>query len=181
MSQQKPLTKSTPGVNDAEDTAGLVLNTDPKVVTKAAELLQPIRTEVVDKNLDKVLEAVKTVDLTCDFKGCKQKTNLVGTDCSFCKDRFCFKHSLPEIHGCGEAVKRKERELFLHPMTGKAKAEQYEKQKAQVRLTQKLKQMSLERKQKPSSGGSSKTGGSTASSTRGGASSSRGRKRTNNP
>uniref|UniRef100_A0A182YHJ3 Uncharacterized protein n=1 Tax=Anopheles stephensi TaxID=30069 RepID=A0A182YHJ3_ANOST len=166
-----------------EDTA-LVLNTDPKVVTKAAELLQPINTQVVDKNLDRVLEAVKIVDLTCDFKGCKQKTNLVGTDCSFCKDRFCFKHSLPEIHGCGEAVKRKERELFLHPMTGKAKAEQYEKQKAQVRLTQKLKQMSLERKQKPSSGGSSTkaTGSTGATGGRGGGSASRGgRRRPNNP
>uniref|UniRef100_A0A182PXR6 AN1-type domain-containing protein n=1 Tax=Anopheles epiroticus TaxID=199890 RepID=A0A182PXR6_9DIPT len=149
------------------------------VVTKATELLQPINTAAVDRNLDQVLEAVKKVDLTCDFKGCKQKTNLVGTDCSFCKDRFCFKHSLPEVHGCGEAVKRKERELFLHPMTGKAKAELYEKQKAQVRLTQKLKQMSLERKQKPSVGGSGKAGGTTASSARGGGTSSRGRKRTN--
>ncbi|XP_050071298.1 DNA-binding protein SMUBP-2 [Anopheles maculipalpis] len=166
---------------DDDDTT-LVLNTDPKVVTKAAELLQPINTQVVDKNLDQVLEAVKIVDLTCDFKGCKQKTNLVGTDCSFCKDRFCFKHSLPEIHGCGEAVKRKERELFLHPMTGKAKAEQYEKQKAQVRLTQKLKQMSLERKQKPSSGGSgTKATGSGTSTTSRGSSSRGGRKRTNNP
>ncbi|XP_053659844.1 DNA-binding protein SMUBP-2 [Anopheles marshallii] len=172
MSQKKPQ-KLADASND--DDSVLVLDTDPKVVTKAAELLQPINTEVVEKNLDKVLEAVKIVDLTCDFKGCKQKTNLVGTDCSFCKDRFCFKHSLPEIHGCGEAVKRKERELFLHPMTGKAKAEQYEKQKAQVRLTQKLKQMSLERKQKPSSGGS------TAGTSRGASSSSRGRKRTNNP
>ncbi|XP_049286038.1 DNA-binding protein SMUBP-2 [Anopheles funestus] len=175
---QKDSQKLTNTASDED--AALVLNTDPKVVTKAAELLQPINTEVVEKNLDKVLEAVKIVDLTCDFKGCKQKTNLVGTDCSFCKDRFCFKHSLPEIHGCGEAVKRKERELFLHPMTGKAKAEQYEKQKAQVRLTQKLKQMSLERKQKPSSGGSNKTTGSTAGPSRG-ASSSRGRRRTNNP
>uniref|UniRef100_A0A182VWP1 AN1-type domain-containing protein n=1 Tax=Anopheles minimus TaxID=112268 RepID=A0A182VWP1_9DIPT len=177
MSQEKP-ENVTNTVNDEDPE--LVLNTDPKLITKAAELLQPINTEVVDKNLDKVLEAVKIVDLTCDFKGCKQKTNLVGTDCTFCKDRFCFKHSLPEIHGCGEAVKRKERELFLHPMTGKAKAEQYEKQKAQVRLTQKLKQMSLERKQKPSSGGSSKTTGSTAGTSRG-TTSGRGRKRTNNP
>uniref|UniRef100_A0A182M5P5 AN1-type domain-containing protein n=1 Tax=Anopheles culicifacies TaxID=139723 RepID=A0A182M5P5_9DIPT len=174
MSQKKPENVTKP-VN--EDDSELVLNTDPKIITKAAELLQPINTNVVDKNLDKVLEAVKIVDLTCDFKGCKQKTNLVGTDCTFCKDRFCFKHSLPEIHGCGEAVKRKERELFLHPMTGKAKAEQYEKQKAQVRLTQKLKQMSLERKQKPSSGGSNKTTGSTSGSTSRGTSSGRGRKR----
>uniref|UniRef100_A0A182J0U8 Uncharacterized protein n=1 Tax=Anopheles atroparvus TaxID=41427 RepID=A0A182J0U8_ANOAO len=113
------------------DSPGLVLNTDPKVVTKASELLQPIGTDVVEKNLNTVLDAVKTVDQTCDFKGCKQKTNLVGSDCSFCKERFCFRHGLPEIHGCGDAVKRKEREEFLHPMTGKARVEQYEKQKAQ--------------------------------------------------
>ncbi|XP_052863005.1 DNA-binding protein SMUBP-2 [Anopheles cruzii] len=149
----------------------LVLNTDPKVVTKASELLVPIDTDVVEKNLNKVLEAVKTVDQTCDFKGCKQKTNLVGTDCGHCRERFCFKHSLPEIHGCGEAVRRKEREEFLHPITGKARREREDKQKAQTRLSQKLKQMSLERKQKP-------TGGGASSSSRGGSSAGRGKKRT---
>uniref|UniRef100_A0A182QVT7 AN1-type domain-containing protein n=1 Tax=Anopheles farauti TaxID=69004 RepID=A0A182QVT7_9DIPT len=172
MSKEKPQ-KSIDSTGD--DDPPLVLNTDPKLVTKATELLQPIETQVVDRNLDTVLEAVKIVDLTCDFKGCKQKTNLVGTDCSFCKDRFCFKHSLPEIHGCGEAVKKKERELFLHPMTGKAKAEQKEKQKAQVRLTQKLKQMSLERKQKPTGAGSG------SSSAKGPTTATRGRRRPNNP
>ncbi|XP_058062931.1 DNA-binding protein SMUBP-2 [Anopheles bellator] len=149
----------------------LMLNTDPKVVTKASELLAPIDTDVVEKNLNTVLAAVKTVDQTCDFKGCKQKTNLVGTDCIYCRERFCFKHSLPEIHGCGEAVKRKEREEFLHPITGKARREKEDKQKAQTRLSQKLKQMSLERKQKP-------TGGSASSSSRGGSSTGRGKKRT---
>ncbi|XP_058116973.1 DNA-binding protein SMUBP-2 [Anopheles ziemanni] len=175
MSANNKKGKTTPAGSKNAGTSELVLNTDPKVVTKAAELLQPIETDVVEKNLNTVLNAVKTVDQTCDFKGCKQKTNLVGSDCSFCKERFCFRHGLPEIHGCGDAVKRKEREEFLHPMTGKARAEQYEKQKAQVRLTQKLKQMGLERKQKPSTGGSTGTsrGGGTAASARG--------KRRNNP
>uniref|UniRef100_A0A2M4C194 AN1-type domain-containing protein n=1 Tax=Anopheles marajoara TaxID=58244 RepID=A0A2M4C194_9DIPT len=172
MSEKKKVSTS---IETQQDTAGtaepaLVLNTDPKVVTKATELLQPIGTDVVEKNLNTVLTAVKQVDQTCDFKGCKQKTNLVGSDCGYCKERFCFKHSLPEIHGCGEAAKRKEREQFLHPMTGKARNEQHEKQKAQTRLNQKLKQMSLERKQKPTGGGSSSSGTGT---TRGG------RKRTN--
>uniref|UniRef100_A0A182N522 AN1-type domain-containing protein n=1 Tax=Anopheles dirus TaxID=7168 RepID=A0A182N522_9DIPT len=175
MSKKKPQ-KSVETSTTDDSSPPLLLNTDPKIVTKATELLQPIETTVVDRNLDTVLAAVKIVDLTCDFKGCKQKTNLVGTDCSFCKDRFCFRHSLPEVHGCGEAVKRKERELFLHPMTGKAKAEQKEKQKAQVRLTQKLQQMSLERKQKPPTGGSGSSSGKGPSTT-----ATRGRKRPNNP
>uniref|UniRef100_A0A1Q3FXL0 AN1-type domain-containing protein n=2 Tax=Culex tarsalis TaxID=7177 RepID=A0A1Q3FXL0_CULTA len=133
----------------------LKLETDPKLVTKATEILQPLPSGTVERNLDTVLDAVKTVDQTCDYKRCKQKTNMMGSNCTFCKQRFCFKHGLPEIHGCGEEVKRKEREEFLHPLPAKTVQAQEDLKKAHGRLEQKLKQMNLSRKAKPPTGGES--------------------------
>lgn len=128
------------------------LDTDPKLVTNATEILEPLASSTVDENLDIVLEAVKKVDETCDYKRCKQKTSMMGTSCEFCKQRFCFKHGLPEIHGCGEAVRKQEREVFLHPLPAKTVQTQEDLKKAQNRLDQKLKQMNLSRKAKPSGG-----------------------------
>ncbi|XP_055593588.1 DNA-binding protein SMUBP-2 [Uranotaenia lowii] len=150
---------ATQGSSKKEQTPDeLVLVTDPKLVTKATELLEPLPSQSVDRNLDNVLDAVKTVDNTCDFKRCKQKTNLMGSDCEFCKQRFCFKHGLPEIHGCGDAVKRQEREVFMHPLPAKTVQAQEDLKKAQTRLEQKLKQMNMSRKAKPSGGGTSGVG-----------------------
>ncbi|EAT42120.1 AAEL006313-PA [Aedes aegypti] len=142
-----------------ESAEQLKLDTNPKTVTKATEILKPLPSEAVEKNLDNVLEAVKTVDQTCDFKRCKQKTNMMGSDCGFCKQRYCFKHGLPEIHGCGEAVKRQEREEFMHPLPAKTVQAQEDLKKAHSRLDQKLKQMNLGRKAKPTGTSSSKKKG----------------------
>lgn len=143
---------TTPSPSNNDDGA-LKLSTDPKLVTKATEILEPLPSATVDRNLDNVLEAVKTVDQTCDYKRCKQKTTMMGSDCGFCKQRFCFKHGLPEIHGCGEAVRRQEREEFLHPLPAKTVQAQEDLKKAHGRLEQKLKQMNLSRKPKPTGSG----------------------------
>lgn len=150
---------STPSSSNKNDTDSLKLTTDPKLVTKATEILEPLPPSTVDRNLDNVLEAVKTVDQTCDYKRCKQKTNMMGTDCGFCRQRFCFKHGLPEIHGCGEAVKKQEREEFLHPLPAKTVQAQEDLKKAHGRLEQKLKQMNLSRKAKPTAGGAGEGSG----------------------
>lgn len=152
-------TPSSSNKNDTDATDSLKLTTDPKLVTKATEILEPLPALAVDRNLDNVLEAVKTVDQTCDYKRCKQKTNMMGTDCGFCRQRFCFKHGLPEIHGCGEAVKRQEREEFLHPLPAKTVQAQEDLKKAHGRLEQKLKQMNLSRKAKPTAGGAGEGSG----------------------
>lgn len=152
-------TPSSSNKNDTDATDSLKLTTDPKLVTKATEILEPLPALAVDRNLDNVLEAVKTVDQTCDYKRCKQKTNMMGTDCGFCRQRFCFKHGLPEIHGCGEAVKKQEREEFLHPLPAKTMQAQEDLKKAHGRLEQKLKQMNLSRKAKPTAGGAGEGSG----------------------
>lgn len=117
--------------------------------------------------LEQVLKDVKKVDETCDYKGCKQKTNLMGQTCPFCQKRFCYKHNLPEAHSknlgtnCDEIVKKKERDEFLHPKINTRETKKKEEHdKAKKTLEAKLKQMQLERKQKPGgSGGSSSSKG----------------------
>lgn len=114
------------------------------------------------EKLEQVLKDVKKVDETCDYKGCKQKTNLMGQTCTFCTKRFCYKHNLPEAHSknlgtkCDEIVKKKERDDFLHPKIDTRESKKREEHdKAKKTLEVKLKQMQLERKQKASGSGSS--------------------------
>jgi hypothetical protein len=111
--------------------------------------------------LDETLSKVKKIDDTCDYQGCKQKTNLMGQNCDLCQMRYCYRHILAEIHGkftnCGDLIKKKEREEFLHPKIDTRKvAEQVEHGKAKKSLESKLRQMQLERKTKPSGSSSGK-------------------------
>lgn len=106
--------------------------------------------------MDEVLSAVKEVDARCDFDKCKTKTNLIGQDCNLCKKRFCFKHNLPEIHGCGTAVKKEERKNFLKPVPIKTVRAEEEHKKAHVRLDSKLKDMQRTRLAKAPGAGKSK-------------------------
>ncbi|XP_026479097.1 DNA-binding protein SMUBP-2 [Ctenocephalides felis] len=96
-------------------------------------------------NLDGILEEVKKIDNTCVFKTCKTKTDLMGANCPHCTLRFCFKHSLPEIHGCGEAAKRDERRKWLHPTEKLAESK---KEEVKGKLDRKLKEMQQARKSK---------------------------------
>ncbi|KAL5288786.1 hypothetical protein ACFFRR_009164 [Megaselia abdita] len=107
----------------------------------SAELIKNIPSDVVENNFDEVVKAIKTVDSTCDFEKCKTKTNLIGQDCNLCKKRFCFKHNLPEIHGCGNAIKKEERKNFLKPVPLKTIRAEEEHTKAKGRLDSKLKEM----------------------------------------
>lgn len=116
------------------------------------ELLERIPTEVVNLKLDDVLTAVKDVDNLCDYPRCKTKTKLMGQDCELCRKRFCFKHGLPEVHGCGEAVKREERVKFLHPKPVKTVREEADLVQAKKKLQAKLKDMQVGRMQKVNGG-----------------------------
>ncbi|XP_056639147.1 DNA-binding protein SMUBP-2 [Diorhabda sublineata] len=100
---------------------------------------------VNSKNLDEVLEKVKAIDFRCPFQKCKNKTKDFSIDCKFCKCRFCISHGLPEIHGCGEAVKREERAKMVHPVR---QVSQQKSSENAAKLTKKLKQLQLERKSK---------------------------------
>lgn len=119
-------------------------------------LLEQIPSQVVEMKLDDVLTAVKVVDNLCDYQRCKEKTTLMGLDCAFCKKRFCFKHGLPEVHGCGEAVKQEERKNFMKPKPLKTVRQEQDLAKAKVKLNAKLKDMQVGRMQ--NTGGGKKKG-----------------------
>lgn len=52
----------------------------------------------------------------CSFQGagsrCKKTISMMGSLCKFCKLKFCYEHGLPEVHGCGDAVRQFERVQF---------------------------------------------------------------------
>lgn len=116
--------------------------TTTQVKNREKELKTAITTP---ENLDAVLDNVKKLDKTCTFTKCKKRTNDFAIECKYCQGRFCTSHGLPEIHGCGEAVKRDEKRQYLHPNT---KLTQEKHTQAQTKLNMKLKQMQNERKAK---------------------------------
>lgn len=96
-------------------------------------------------DLESVLNDVKKIDYTCAFAKCKIRTNNIAIHCKHCNSRFCTTHGLPEIHGCGEAVRREEKRKYLHPGPKLSKEKHSQ---ASVKLEMKLKQMQQERKSK---------------------------------
>ncbi|CAI5731749.1 unnamed protein product [Hyaloperonospora brassicae] len=57
---------------------------------------------------------------TCAFEkasSCKKRVTMFGSVCKFCKLKFCYDHVLPEVHGCGNAVRKFERAEFQRPTT----------------------------------------------------------------
>lgn len=117
-----------------------------KKINKTSEMLETISNATVNTKLDEVLKTVRQLDNTCDFGRCRTKTSLIGQDCTLCQQRFCMKHQLPEIHGCGGAIKKEQRTEFLKPRpTLPAALRRNEQKDAHARLEQKLKEMSLAR------------------------------------
>ncbi|XP_055693169.1 DNA-binding protein SMUBP-2 [Lutzomyia longipalpis] len=118
-------------------------------VNDSGTMVKEIPTDVVNENLTDVLESVHIIDSLCDYKTCKQKTSLMGQDCTYCRKRFCFKHGLPEVHGCGEAIKKDERKKFMHPIPEKTRREQEDLAKLRVKFKENLKDMQRQRLAKP--------------------------------
>lgn len=52
--------------------------------------------------LDAMVEATQR---RCGRSGCDANT-VTGSVCRLCKLRYCFKHGMPESHGCGEAARK---------------------------------------------------------------------------
>lgn len=70
----------------------------------------------IEKNSDDFDEIIKDAQIgvsKCGVRGCKAKNVvLLGANCKYCKLRYCFSHMQPELHGCGEAVRKAAREEF---------------------------------------------------------------------
>lgn len=107
----------------SDDVATLNLTEKPskpnKSRDKAAKSLQsnqskPDKTDSSpsDQYFDEVIREAMQENSRCAFLGCKQKTTVLGQDCSFCKRRFCLSHHVAECHGCGNEAKIAARKLI---------------------------------------------------------------------
>lgn len=120
------------------------------------EMLRNVPNENVQNALDSVMLMIKSSERTCSHVKCHSKTTLAYHHCELCNKRYCINHSLPEVHGCAEAVKILERKRFLEK--DKAKAHQlnldHEKTRMQIKVNyqKKMAEMSSNRKVKPKAG-----------------------------
>jgi len=65
-----------------------------------------------EEDLDEVLTEFQLLGkqkMVCAYEGCKKFTHMFGTDCKYCKMRFCVTHGNPIFHderGCGELYRK---------------------------------------------------------------------------
>ena len=64
-------------------------------------------------DFDGLISAVQNMDSKCHFKKCKQSTLMLSQTCMFCRQRFCYAHGMPEIHGCGDEAKLEARQVVI--------------------------------------------------------------------
>lgn len=73
-------------------------------------------------DFDELIASVVAADHTCADPACREKlhTMLAGTGgpCPFCKRGYCFKHALPEAHGCGDEARAHARAAWLKSRGG---------------------------------------------------------------
>jgi ATP-dependent RNA/DNA helicase IGHMBP2 len=75
---------------------------------KSASLSESANKSKVKKNklenanaddFDELISISNELNSICNYIGCKIKVQTLGQNCSYCRRRFCFTHSLAEIHG----------------------------------------------------------------------------------
>ena len=66
-----------------------------------------------EEDFDSILSEFREVDNVCNYATCKTSIVLLGQQCTLCQRRFCLSHRLPEIHGCGDAMRRQARSTTL--------------------------------------------------------------------
>ncbi|KAH7970178.1 hypothetical protein HPB49_000685 [Dermacentor silvarum] len=106
-----------------------------------------------EEDFDELIEKVMKSDTTCAFVKCSEKLHTalagIGGPCPFCRRGFCFKHALPEVHGCGEEACKQAR-IAWHRSKGGTVAPSHVKPEKRVQvqkaLDKRLTQMAESRK-----------------------------------
>ncbi|KAG0417475.1 hypothetical protein HPB47_005582 [Ixodes persulcatus] len=106
-----------------------------------------------EDNFDELIASVMVADRTCTDPTCQEKLHTVlagtGGPCPFCKRGYCFKHALPEAHGCGDEARAHARAAWLKSRGGTVAPPRLRPdKKAQVRkeLSKQLAKMADSRK-----------------------------------
>ncbi|CAF3109971.1 unnamed protein product [Rotaria sp. Silwood2] len=101
---------STNEISEAECSKLNVAPERPKTAKKKENKLASINAEAP---IDDLLEAARRQDNICNAHRCKVKITLLGQLCSYCNRRYCFEHSMPEVHGCGHQARKDIRQTHI--------------------------------------------------------------------
>ncbi|XP_054164493.1 DNA-binding protein SMUBP-2-like [Oppia nitens] len=112
-----------------------------------------------DDDLDQMIAKVKLADNTCNYLNCKTNIVVLGQKCQFCGHRFCLKHAMPEIHGCGDKIRdfvrsNTRKDGIVYPGSGviqRKPLDSHKRQYLEKKLNDKLNEKSKERKTKTKS------------------------------
>lgn len=74
---------------------------------------EPNETKGKEEDIDNILSEFRQLDGVCNYANCKATITLLGQQCTLCMRRFCLSHRLPEVHGCGDAIRRQSRSVTL--------------------------------------------------------------------
>ncbi|XP_071481045.1 DNA-binding protein SMUBP-2-like [Diadema antillarum] len=58
-----------------------------------------------EEDFDALVALAVERDNRCNFVRCREKIALTGQGCPHCAKRYCFRHHVPEVHGCEEAAR----------------------------------------------------------------------------
>ncbi|KAK2493623.1 hypothetical protein MC885_008398, partial [Smutsia gigantea] len=107
----------------------------------------------IEEDFDVLVSAAIEADRTCGFAKCTASITTLGQFCPHCSCRYCLKHHLPEIHGCGErahahARQRISREGVLYAGSGTKDRSLDPARRAQLqrRLDRKLDELTSQRR-----------------------------------
>uniref|UniRef100_A0A224YIC1 DNA helicase n=1 Tax=Rhipicephalus zambeziensis TaxID=60191 RepID=A0A224YIC1_9ACAR len=144
-SSDEPTVSAGPGVQE--------IRTQQQKKKKPAKPVAGDAKQKEEENFDELIANVMKSDRTCSFAKCGEKLHTalagIGGPCPFCRRAFCFKHALPEVHGCGEEACKQAR-IAWHRSKGGTVAPSYVKPEkraqAQKALDKRLAQMAESRK-----------------------------------
>ncbi|UJR28820.1 hypothetical protein I4U23_010044 [Adineta vaga] len=111
--RMNPLPSVSTTTNETSNIASSKLNVaaeHPKTVKKKSNKLESLNSET---SFDDLLEAARQQDNVCNAQRCKIKITLLGQLCSYCNRRYCFEHSMPEVHGCGHQARTDIRQTHI--------------------------------------------------------------------
>ena len=80
----------------------------------------PEEAEAYDDDMALLDAMVEQTQKRCGRDGCQGLTTGTGAVCRYCKLKYCYKHALPEQHGCGEAARSAAREGVLRSAASQA-------------------------------------------------------------
>ncbi|KEP66738.1 UNVERIFIED_CONTAM: R3H domain-containing protein [Hammondia hammondi] len=80
-----------------------------------------------EDDFDALIDSLSKEDWTCGSPRCQASTKVLGRVCPFCRKRFCFSHSMPEIHGCGDAASAHARKNFRESVMRERRRDEAEK------------------------------------------------------